>query len=389
MVRALAATLLALAWVPSAQALPDDPPRLRTILPNGATILVERIPGAPSISAQLFLSARGNRETNATNGYRHLLEHLIATGRQGDLDVRLETDGLELRPRTLRDAMVFEIDAPPGTLSKAISAFAELAKEPVLTQERIDREVGLIQQEGYFRNWMSRLGEAAWQAAYPDIGGDPFGSIEAMKTAAPERLLAIYRTMFAASNCSVVVAGDVDLDQATSTVKKWLEFVPAAKVKVEPERSSGVGGNTVADAHGIAIGLPVATYRDPSTAAELAVALYVASEIEDGFVTYTPSSQRGLLILGGTNEKELQKAIRDLTPGSTFLAGRDLARRWVDRQLTGAPNVAFWRGLLLVQERDLRPETLRENIEAMTLDQIKAAIQNVQDGKMVWVRGSK
>jgi len=67
---------------------PQQPPRLRTLLDNGAVVLVEPVPSA-TISVQLFASSKYAPETAASHGYRHLLEHLIARG-DGTLDRRLE-----------------------------------------------------------------------------------------------------------------------------------------------------------------------------------------------------------------------------------------------------------------------------------------------------------
>src|SRR5688500_7954220 len=83
----------------------QQPPRLRTVLPSGAIVLVERMPAATSLSVQLFASARAVPESKQTHGWRHLLEHLVARGPKGDIDARLESQGAFMRARTLRDAM--------------------------------------------------------------------------------------------------------------------------------------------------------------------------------------------------------------------------------------------------------------------------------------------
>jgi predicted Zn-dependent peptidase len=291
----------------SALAFGQDQVRLRTILPNGAVILVERVPDAKVTSIQLFLSSRGTEETRETSGYRHLMEHLIAPGTNGDLDVRLETEGMELEPRTLRDAMVFEVRAPRQKLGSALKALSELAKSPTIDQPSIDREIGLIRQERLFRSWMSLLGEAAWDKAFPDGASDPFGSREAMQSATPARLAELHRKMFVGRNVALVIAGDVDLDDATAQGRQLLELWPEGKGTVMTPRKPGHGGDLKVDAAGEAIGIPVATYRDPSTAASLAVALFVASRLEHSFVTYTPSAQPGMIIVGTKDRGKLKE----------------------------------------------------------------------------------
>jgi hypothetical protein len=64
-----------------------------------------------------------------------------------------------------------------------------------------------------------------------------------------------------------------------------------------------------------------------------------------------------------------------------------MARQWVARQLEGTSNLAFWRGLLLVQARDLRPETLSENLETVSVEELKAAIDRLSTDAIVHVTG--
>src|SRR5437763_1308721 len=81
-----------------------QPPRLRTVLPNQATILVEPVANAHMISLQLWASSRGVEERAETHGLRHLLEHILALGPKRDIDQRLESVGGSLRAKTFRDA---------------------------------------------------------------------------------------------------------------------------------------------------------------------------------------------------------------------------------------------------------------------------------------------
>jgi predicted Zn-dependent peptidase len=296
---------------------------------------------------------------------------------------------LELIPRTLRDAMVFEIKAPPARLNTALDAFSEILMPKSYAQAAIDREVGIVRQEGFFRQWTSLLGEAAWNKLDASSGGDPFGSVEVIRTATTDGLNKLQTQMFTSSNAALVIAGDVDLDITTAAAKKVLDFVPTSRETTARVRKPSGGGFVQADTKGFALGIPVATYRDPSTAARLAVGLYVASQLEQSFVTYTPSAQAGVIIIGAKKTSDLNDALRNLDSAAIFYAGKDLAKRWVKAQLSGPSNIAFWRGLLLVQARDLRPETLSENVDLLTQAQIQSAIDLIKSEQVVRVVGEE
>ena len=133
MIASLAACALVLGQVQI-----DQPQRLRTILPSGGVILVERVPRSANVSLQLFAGTRG---IEADRGQRHLLEHLVARGSKQDLDSRLEAEGAFLRPQTLRDAMVFEVLLPPGKLKLGLSALRDIVRARVFSKERIAKEI--------------------------------------------------------------------------------------------------------------------------------------------------------------------------------------------------------------------------------------------------------
>src|SRR5579862_2564739 len=96
--------LVLLACSIALQAPTGQPERLRTILDNGAVVEVERDRTAKRLAIQLLVSSRSTPDTPTTYGYRHLLEHLEAPGRDVTLDKRLETRGGFLTAETLRDA---------------------------------------------------------------------------------------------------------------------------------------------------------------------------------------------------------------------------------------------------------------------------------------------
>ena len=166
----------------------EQPPRLRTILNNGAAVLVEKATGAKTLSLDFFASSRGTEETATTNGLRHLLEHLIARGPKGDLDVKLETAGGFLQAETLRDAMEFKITLPSGQLPLGMRIVEQLMQMPVVTPEMIQHEALIIEQEIALRENSSKLSAEAWLTSFGDKGLDVLGNLDVIRNATPAML---------------------------------------------------------------------------------------------------------------------------------------------------------------------------------------------------------
>jgi len=384
MVPAFLASLAIVGQVPIIQ-----PPRLRTVLPNGAVILVEKIPAAKSLTMSLFVSSRGVSETYATNGYRHLIEHLAVKGRDGRLDTRLEAAGGFLSASTFRDVTAYEMTLPPGALKLGASAASEILRVPETDVEGIAREIKVIRQEGALRDDVALLTSAAWEKAYGERGLDAFGTVDRVSGARREDLARIQLAQLVGPNLAIVIAGNVDLDEATAAARDVLAKFPKAAVK-ESEPRKGSGGEVASDARGEARAALVGSFRETLTVATLAAGLAVGSELDDVFLSYTPSVDGGLVVVGRTTRNYgLGEAFDNAQPAALFERGRTLARRWLERQLADPASLARVRGTLFVQGAALRPETMLENLRTMTFEDFKTGLARFGKAEAVIVEGQR
>lgn len=357
----------------------QESPRLRTRLGNGAIVLAERMPGAHTLSVQLFASSNRVEETPDTHGRRHLLEHLVAEGPGRKLDQRLESNACVLLARTHRDATQFEVTGNGGSLDLALSAIGTILQPLKIDQGRIDVEAGVLSQEIAIQPDSGRLSSAAWSAAYGAEGLDPLGNLESIRGATPAALLDLQTRQFAPNGLVLVISGPIDLDQATKAASKVLSglkgniaFATASKRgKGSPGRMESQG------TYGEARGALVKDYKDPGTVASLAVALAIAGQFEQSFVTYTPSVHNGLVIIGKTDDNSgLGLKIDAMSLGSVselFPLGKLMAKAWVERQLRTPSGSAYLRGLLLSQGEAHSPELMLEAIDRMTIDDFRSA----------------
>ncbi len=365
----------------------EQPPRLRTVLPNGAVTLVEKVPGAKTIAVQLFASSRGTEETPITNGLRHLLEHLIAKGPKGDLDRRLERAGGFLTAETTRDAMVFKLSLPVGKLDLGIKCLTELMQAPDITTESIKHEADILDQEAALRDDSAKFSAAAWFQAYGESGLDPAGNLDVIRDATPAMLKSIHKIQFSGSNLVIAVAGDLDLDKTTNAFSSLLMSAPKTTV-VPHVRKEGVGGTTTVEALGLAYAVPVPGFRKPETVARLAAAVALASESDHCYVIYTPSNNPGLITIGRSEDKPgLARAVSTAKPEQLYSRGRILAKAWISRMLNTPEQIAGIRGLLIVNAIDLKPDTLIENLNAMTFKQFTAAVDFFRSSDAIVVNG--
>jgi len=370
----------------------EEPPRLRTICRNGAAVIVEQMADEPAISVQLWASSRGVPETPDSHGMRHLLEHLLAPGRTRDLDQKLEAAGGYLRATTYRDAMQFEIVVKPNQMELAMSAVNELLRPIEVDQKRIDREIAIMRQEFATYDDPSKLSRGAWEGAFGSDALDPFGNLETMAKASPEALLEVQRKHFYPENLVLSIAGPVDVKKATEASVEAIGMKQGALRIPAPRAQAGKATRIEVDGFGEARAAIVPGFDRPKTVGCLAFALAVASGVEGSFATYTPSSDRGMVIVGQTEKLAgVGLKIDSIAEGEMpklYAIGKILARQWVQRYLRTSSGVAYIRGLLLVQNHASRPEQMLDAIDNLSFAQFKEAAGAFAKESCVVVVGS-
>jgi hypothetical protein len=370
-----------------------QPDRLRTILPNESVILVEPVANSRIISLQLWASARGVEERSETHGLRHLLEHILVLGPKRDLDYRLESVGGSIRARTYRDATQIEVDVPVGQMELGLRAISEMLQPVQTTPDQIATEARIIDQEMGLLSDDALLSGAAWRQAFGDAALDPLGDLEVIRHATPADLEAIRRRQFAAQNLVFVISGPVGLDDTTSMARRILGPLPSMTRYQARERTAGAGGQITAKAFGEARAAVVSRYDSMKTVSALAAALSVASRLDDCYVTYTPTTQNGLVILGRTDSKgglgAFIDGLNEGKMGDLFSHGKTLATGWVQRQMRSPIQIGGIRGLLLSQNVGARPEMMLETIRLMSFNDFKAGVKSLQRPSAVEVEGTQ
>jgi hypothetical protein len=350
--------------------LSQDLPRLRTRLPNGATVLVERMPKARTLTVQLWLGVRGARDTAATAGYRHLLEHLMARQRDGEIDRKIESVGGLLRAETQPDAMVFEATVPPGRIAEAAEAVRAMLIAQPLSAEDIAREVRVIRQELALRSAGAlQIDALRGQLFGPDAVG-PFGDLDRMASALPAELGRLRSTLLKGPNTAVYIAGPVNLDVATDVGRRLLTPLTA---EAEPWPVARPRQSVNLQQRPAAWAIDTPGYASPATAASLAAGLAMAAEIPDAWFFYRPAMGEGMVAIGSDDPGAFERVRRLRPPAAYAEDGRALAKQWLRAQLDDPRRSGHIRGLLAVLPGGVRPEALEENLALMTAAQFSEA----------------
>jgi len=374
-----------LALVYAIQTHTEEVSRLRTLLPNGAVVLVTHRPTADKLIIQLAIADKNCPETATSNGQRHLLEHLMAKGVHKDVDRRLELRGAFLTAETDRDATVFTLNLKPGDLDLGLLAVSEISSLGEQTKEDIAKEAEIIREEVALEDEPRKFSIAAWKAAFGDGGLDPMGDPDRLAQVTPAQLSELHHTVFVGANVRLLIDGDVDLDAATKEARPVLELIPDASYK-QTSRGRGTSGSASIDIEGAARAAIVPGASLMETAASLAAALAVGAEIPGCFVTYTPTADYGLVIVGKVGDAhDMLHLIDTANPDQYFALGRSLAKEWVLNREAGS--LGTIRALMVAGDAASHPEDILENLSQMGVGDFRSAFAKFRPGKAVSVVG--
>ena len=361
----------------------------RLDLPNGASVVVERVAKQPLVSIQIFASSRYAPDSNLTHGYRHLLEHLIARGVSGHADTPLEAVGGILRARTFRDTSQFEVTVTPDHLEEGFAALGDVLGKRHFTQAEIDRETQTIREESALNDVASALGSAGWSTAFGEQGLDPLGNLEVIAKATPEDMEALRDAIFRGPCVCLTISGDLNVD----ILKRGANLLTSLSsgTLVPDVRKSGKPGRSEPPLLGEARCVPVPPFDRPSTAATMAAALAIAAQLDDCFVSYTPSMQRGLVTLGRVGQtsgvSSFIDSLRREGAVPLYGLGKRLAARWYRSQRTTPSSSAALYGMLISEDPSADPSQFMTQLNSMSLEDFVEATRKFTEKSAVTVVG--
>lgn len=362
------------------------------ILPNGSYIYASRRKEASFATLVLTASSRFCPETKATNGQRHLLEHILVEGADGDLDRRLEQAGAFLSASTLRDSMRVTIELSADQLELGIAALEEILKSPTASQKRIDDEIESIGQENALIDDAAELSSAAWEQSYGDMGLDPAGKDMKPGSCKPEQLIALHAKQFAPAGISLVIEGPIDPALAKAEATELLMGRSAAYPVGAPRRSLG-GGRIECGAFGEARATPCGPFGSMDQVSKFAAALAIASEVPGSFFTYTPTHAPGEITVGRTDSRNglgvyVDSATRPQMD-DLFERGKRMATQWYERQMRTPGSEAIFRGAIGAGNPNARIEEFLVTLKAMTPSDFAAGFASFGSDKGVTVVGTR
>lgn len=236
--RRAAALLLCAFYLPQLSAAEAQPTH-EFFLDNGLKVIVREDHRAPVAVTQLWYKVGSSYEPPGQSGLSHALEHMMFKGSRkleaGEASRILRELGAEENAFTSDDYTAYYQVLARDRLAVAFELEADRLASLQLPAEEFAREIEVIKEERRLRtdDKPTSLAYERFRAmAYPASGyGTPtIGWMKDLERMTIDDLRAWYQSWYAPNNATLVVVGDVQLDEVRSLAERY--FGPIEKRRV-------------------------------------------------------------------------------------------------------------------------------------------------------------
>jgi predicted Zn-dependent peptidase len=212
----------------------------RKKLQNGITIVTERLPYFPSVTAGIWIKGGSRSEKAEINGSSHFVEHLVFKGTKhlsySDIYKSFDKMGGVLDAFTSREIMGFYFRVQKKHFAEAYSILSEMIVEPVFPKEEVERERSVIMEEIKMVNdTPSDVAVDLFMTdAFPDhpLGRPVQGTVDVLQKLTREALLKRHKQLVSPQNIVLTASGDIDLESFMKVALK-----PVSKLGGAPQAS--------------------------------------------------------------------------------------------------------------------------------------------------------
>ncbi|KAF0149945.1 MAG: peptidase M16-like protein [Ignavibacteria bacterium] len=226
-------------------------PYTRYVLSNGLNVILHQDHSTPTVSVNTWYHVGSGHEKVGRTGFAHLFEHLMFEGSknvaEGDFDKLLEAAGGENNGSTTQDRTNYYEDVPSNALELALYLDSDRMGYLIeaMTQEKLDGQRSVVKNErrqSYENRPYGLAYETILKHMFPQ--GHPYswpviGSMADLTAASHEDVVEFFRTYYVPNNASLVISGDIDLNETINLVEKWFGEIPAGK-PVPPQNPAAV-----------------------------------------------------------------------------------------------------------------------------------------------------
>jgi len=221
-------------------------------LENGLDVVFHVDKSDPVVAVELMVHVGSAREIEGRTGFAHLFEHLLFLESEnlgkGGLDkMSARIGGSGANGSTSRDRTNYLQTVPKDALEKMIWAeadklgyFINTVTDPVLAKEKQvvkNEKRQSVDNRPYGHNFYV-LGKNLYPKEHP-YNWQVIGSLEDLQNATLNDVKTFFKKWYVPNNSTLVLSGDIDIEQATKWVHKYFDEIPKGEEIPALEKKAG------------------------------------------------------------------------------------------------------------------------------------------------------
>jgi zinc protease len=226
-------------------------------LNNGLDVVFHVDKSDPVVAVELMVHVGSAREIEGRTGFAHLFEHLLFLESEnlgkGGLDkMTARIGGSGANGSTSRDRTNYLQTVPKDALEKMIWAeadklgwFINTVTDPVLAKEKQvvkNEKRQSVDNRPYGHNQYV-IDKNLYPTNHP-YNWQVIGSLEDLQNATLEDVKTFFKKWYVPNNSTLVLSGDIDIEQATKWVHKYFDEIPKGGVIPSLEKKAGIVDKT-------------------------------------------------------------------------------------------------------------------------------------------------
>ncbi len=216
------------------------------VLDNGLTLIVHEDHKAPVVAVNVWYHVGSKNEKEGKTGFAHLFEHLMFNGSENyndDYFKALDRIGATgYNGTTNFDRTNYFQVVPKNALDMALWLESDRMGHLLgaIDQAKLDEQRGVVQNEkrqGENQPY-GKVFDTMFASMFPKghpYSWLPIGSMEDLDAASLEDVHEWFKRYYGAANAVVVIAGDVDPEDAKARVEKYFGHIPAGPPLIRQE----------------------------------------------------------------------------------------------------------------------------------------------------------
>ena len=208
------------------------------ILPNGLTVIGERLPYFRSVCVGVWLKVGSQYETRQENGLSHFLEHMLFKGTEQrttrQIAEVMDAVGGQLNAFTAKDCTCFYAKVIDEHTELALDVLSDMVLHSTFDETELSKEKGVVLEEISMAEDEPEdlVGELIMTAHFGDqpLAWPILGPAENVRLFARQDLVAFRDRSYRPGRAVVAIAGNYDWDQVQALCQRYFgEWAPGGQ----------------------------------------------------------------------------------------------------------------------------------------------------------------